>query len=239
MLLSLLIGAIVGFVLAVAPGPVGVTVLKAGLRGDRRGGALISLGASVLDFIYSLLAMLTASIFFSSLQSLFINHPIVMLIFQVVCGGSMIIYGVFQFRNTKPDKDFSDSTTSTLRLLISNLQKNGPFLFGVGIALANVANPTFLPSLTSTVLLVQHYSLVETTLIGSVMYSIGFGIGNFGWLYSLLRVVIHYKERFSPAFTQTIHRFAGATMIGAGALLGYRVLLFTKWTELLRVVLAI
>lgn len=237
--LSLLIGALVGFVLAVAPGPVGVTVLKAGLRGDRRGGTLISLGASVLDCFYSLIAMLTASVFFSSLQTLFVKHPVVIFIFQVACGAAMIMYGVYQFRSGSKPSNVSVPNSSSLRTIISNLQKNGPFLFGVGIALANIANPTFLPSLTSTAMLVQHSSLVDSTLTDSILYSIGFGIGNFGWLYALLRVVSHFKERFSPSMTVTIHRLAGATMIGAGALLGYRVLLFTKWTELLRFVFAV
>lgn len=225
--------------LAVAPGPVGVTILKAGLRGDRRGGTLISLGASVLDCFYSLLAILTASMFYSSLQTLFVNHPIVIFIFQVLCGVAMIVYGVFQFRITTAPRSLKTPSSSSLRTIIANLQKNGPFFFGVGIALANIANPTFLPSLTSTAMLVQHYSLVETTLLGGIAYSIGFGIGNFGWLYGLLRLVVHFKDKFSPSFTIVIHRFAGATMIGAGALLGYRVLLFTKWTELLRFVFAL
>ncbi len=239
MILSLLIGVLVGFVLAVAPGPVGVTILKAGLRGDRRGGTLISFGASLLDCFYSLVAMLTASVFFNSLQSLFVTHPVVIFTFQVACGAAMIMYGIHQFRATSSPKSIQVPHSSSLRTIISNLQKNGPFLFGVGIALANIANPTFLPSLTSTAMLVQHYSLVETTLTDSIMYSLGFGIGNFGWLYGLLRVVVHFKERFSPSLTITIHRLAGATMIGAGALLGYRVLLFTKWADLVRLVFAV
>ncbi len=238
MIVTLLVGVAVGFVLAIAPGPVGVTILKSGLRGDQRSGALISLGASFLDCVYSLLAMLTATMFFGTLQSLFTNHPIIMFFFQLVCIAAMIIYGFLQFRTPSANQETSARNPTSLIALTTRLKKNGPFFLGVGIALANIANPTFLPSLTYTSMLVQHSSLIETTVLGSVVYSIGFGLGNFGWLYGLLRVVLHYRERFSPSLTIRIHRFAGATMIGAGAILGYRVLLFTKWTEILRLVIA-
>ncbi len=238
MIVTLLVGVAVGFVLAIAPGPVGVTILKSGLRGDQRSGALISLGASFLDCVYSLLAMLTATMFFGTLQSLFTNHPIIMFFFQLVCIAAMIMYGLLQFRTPSAKQDTAARNPTSLIALTTRLKKNGPFFLGVGIALANIANPTFLPSLTYTSMLVQHSSLIETTVLGSVVYSIGFGLGNFGWLYGLLRVVLHYRERFSPSLTIRIHRFAGATMIGAGAILGYRVLLFTKWTELLRFVVA-
>lgn len=238
MIVTLLVGVAVGFVLAIAPGPVGVTILKSGLRGDERGGALISLGASFLDCVYSLLAMLTATMFFGALQSLFTNHPIIMFFFQLACITAMIVYGLLQFRTPTVKQEAAARNPGSLIALTTRLKKNGPFFLGVGIALANIANPTFLPSLTYTSMLVQHSSLIETTVLGSVVYSIGFGLGNFGWLYGLLRVVLHYRERFSPSLTIRIHRFAGATLIGAGALLGYRVLLFTKWTELLRFVIA-
>ncbi|MBK9247681.1 MAG: LysE family transporter [Ignavibacteria bacterium] len=239
MIVTLLVGVAVGFILAIAPGPVGVTILKSGLRGDQRSGALISFGASFLDFVYSLLAMLTATMFFGTLQALFVNHPIIMFFFQLFCIAAMIIYGFMQFRTTTLTQESTSARNpNSLIAFTTRLKKNGPFFLGVGIALANIANPTFLPSLTYTSMLVQHSSLIETTVLGSVVYSIGFGLGNFGWLYGLLRVVLHYRERFSPSLTIRIHRFAGATMIGAGAILGYRVLLLTKWTELLRFVVA-
>jgi hypothetical protein len=117
---------------------------------------------------------------------------------------------------------------------MERLKHGGPFFLGIAIALANIANPTFLPSLAYTCMFVQHSNMIAVSSLDSVLYSIGFGIGNFAWMYILLRVLLHFKAKFSVEFTMRIQRFAGLTMIGVGTYLGYRVILFTKWPEIIR-----
>jgi len=239
MVFSLLLGTIVGFVLAVPPGPVGVTTLKAGLRGDERTGVLIGFGAGVMDFFYCLFAMLATSAISSSLQSFFSEYPLAIIIFQVLCVLILVGYGILELRNARTSHcQSTQMQPSRLRKAAERLKKNGPFFIGVAIALMNIANPTFLPSLAYTSMLIQHSSFFDNTILNCLMFSVGFGFGNFGWLYALLRVVLYYKERFSPEFTLRIHRFAGFTMIGAGTLLGYRVI-FTKWPEIARLLFAV
>ncbi len=71
MIISLLIGIAVGFVLAIPPGPVGVSVIRIALNNDKRGGILISIGASLMDVLYCLLAMLFTTAVFGSVQYFF------------------------------------------------------------------------------------------------------------------------------------------------------------------------
>lgn len=238
MIISLLIGIAVGFVLAIPPGPVGVSVIRIALNNDKRGGILISIGASLMDVLYCLLAMLFTTAVFGSVQYFFDEYPFAMLVFQGCCVAAMLIFGLLQFRTPKfisqTPEMANKVTISPLKRLMERLKHGGPFFLGIAIALANIANPTFLPSLAYTCMFVQHSNMIAVSSLDSILYSIGFGIGNFAWMYILLRVLLHFKARFSAEFTLRIQRFAGLTMIGVGTYLGYRVILFTKWPEILR-----
>jgi len=240
MIISVLIGFLVGFVLAIAPGPVGVSVIRLALRDDKRSGIMMGIGASLMDFIYCIIAMGFTTAIFSSVDSFFSSYPFAMLSFQGICVLGMIIYGLIQFKSPKPI--VNSNSISTVKLsyyqrLSEKLQHGGPFLLGIAIALTNIANPTFLPSLTYTCLYVQHSRLIEISSLGTIGFSLGFGLGNFAWMYLLLRVLMHFKARFSAEFTYRIQKFAGLTMVGVGTYLGYRVILLTKWPEILRLIL--
>lgn len=238
MIISLLIGIAVGFVLAIPPGPVGVSVIRIALNNDNRSGILISIGASLMDFFYCLLAMLFTTAVFGSVQYFFDEYPFAMLLFQGCCVAAMLMFGLLQFRTPKFSSQTPEmankATVSPLKRLMERSKNGGPFFLGIAIALANIANPTFLPSLAYTCMFVQHSNMIAVSPLDSVLYSIGFGIGNFAWMYILLRVLLHFKTRLSAEYTMRIQRFAGLTMIGVGTYLGYRVILFTKWPEILR-----
>lgn len=238
MILSLLAGIVVGYVLAIPPGPVGVTVLKSAMRGDKKCGVSIAAGAGFMDIFFCLLAILATTALFETLQSFFADYPVAMVGFQAVVVLGTVGYGILQFRTPKSAADVPQPKQPRLSQLAIRLQQNGPFFLGVGIALTNIASPTFLPSLCYTTMSVQHFGLVSASILGGVLFAIGFGFGNFAWSYTLLRVILHFRSRFSPALTVRIHQFAGLTMIGVGTYLGYRVLLVTKWAELIRAALA-
>lgn len=238
MVLSLLSGFVVGYVLAIPPGPVGVTILKSGMRGDKKCGVSIAAGAGAMDVLFCAFAIFTTSALFQTLDVFFANYPFASFIFQAAVVTAMVIYGILQFRTPNASGEITTNKQPLLGNLVQRLQRNGPFFIGVGIALANIANPTFLPSLCYTAVGVQHFGFVGVTPVDSALFSLGFGVGNFCWSYTLLRSIMHFRSRFSPSFTLRLHQFAGLTMIGVGTYLGYRVLLVTKWAELLRIAFA-
>jgi len=240
MILSILVGCAIGFVLAIAPGPVGVSIIRIALNDDKRSGIMMSIGTSLMDFLYCLMAMGCASVLFAVLDTFFTDYPFAMLTFQGICILGMMLYGLIQFKPPKPlnKVKFAVQTTSSFyKRLSDKMQQSSPFLLGIAIAFANIANPTFLPSLTYTCLYVQHSRMIEISTLSTIGFSLGFGIGNFAWMYVLLRVLMHYKARFSVEFTYRIQKFAGLTMLGVGTYLGYRVILITKWPEILRLLL--
>lgn len=238
MLMSLLVGAVVGFLLALPPGPVAVTAMKLSLNKGARHGILAGLGTAVMDFFFCLLSVFATSAFIHLIDSISVDYPVAVLVFQLVVITGIVVYGII---NLKPKKNVNIEAIadSPRPQFIEYLTHRGPFLLGFAVALANIANPTFIASLSYLAMQVQKWGMIEQTFAGKTIFAVGFGVGTFLWLYIMVRVLIFYKPRMSPAFIAKIRKFAGLTLIGFGTLLGYRVIEITKWSEIIRLIFAL
>lgn len=237
MVTSLLSGIVIGFILAIPPGPIAMAVMKAGLQNDGRKGMGIGIGAALMDVLYCMLATL-ATISVAGQTSAFIdNNPTLMLVLQIGCVVAMIIYGIVSLR-TKRTETREEPKPRSISKLIEQLGNKGPVFIGIAISLTNLANPTFLPSLTAMPLLAYKAKLIDTSISQQLLFSTGFGIGMMGWIVLLLRTILRYRSRMSPRFIDTLHRFAGLTFIGFGTYIGYRAFSVIKWPEIIRLVLS-
>jgi putative LysE/RhtB family amino acid efflux pump len=239
MLFALLFGILVGFVLAMPPGPVAVMAMKLSLNKGMKPGILAATGTGLMDFIYFLFAVFATSGIKALVDHFFTDFPILSLLFQVVIIIAIMAYGYINIKNK--DKFSAEVNTEDIgkkSKLAAKLSNKGPFLLGMGVAIANMANPTFIPSLIGVATYMNELSIVEITTLNNLMLSVGFGIGNFLWLYVIMRVLTHYKGRMSDQTLARIHQFAGFSLIGVGTLLGYKVVWFTKWSEIIRLAFA-
>jgi threonine/homoserine/homoserine lactone efflux protein len=233
MLIALFVGAMVGFILAIPPGPVAVTAMRLGLDKGVRHGVAGALGTGMMDIFYCLMAIFATSAVLKLIDGIVIHYPLLLLAFQILVIISVIVFGVIQFRiKHKSSKPIEIDKNKKVHFL-QTLSQRGPFLLGIAVALANVANPTFLPSLAYVTMNVHALGLIENTVESKIMFSIGFGCGNFMWLYLFIKILTHYREKMSPQFFERIHKFAGFTLIGFGTLLGLRVIAVTNWSQVL------
>ena len=232
MVTSLLSGIILGFVLAIPPGPIAVAVMKAGLQDNGRKGAGISIGAALMDIFYCLVVLMAMMPFAGQATSFLNNNQTLVLVLQIACVAVMIIYGIANLRARRASMHGDEQPHKST--LAERIGSKGPFFIGVGISLTNLANPTFLPSIASMSILMQKFGFVEIYLPAQLLFSIGFGIGMLCWLALLLRTILRYRSRMSPNFIHGLHRFAGITFIGFGTYIGYRTFSVVKWPELLR-----
>lgn len=237
MITALLSGIIVGFVLAMPPGPIAVAVMKSGLKDTFRKGIGIGIGAALMDIFYCLILMLTTSSIVGETAAFLSNNQLLVLFFQLACVVVMIGYGVLNLRVKRTPLAVEGENKRPS--LVERISSKGPFFIGIGISLTNLANPTFLPSLGYMTLLMQQYGVVEHNSSDHILFSIGFGVGMFGWISLLLRMMIRYRDRMSPRFIEGLHRFAGLTFIGFGTYIGFRVFSVVKWPELLRIALTL
>jgi threonine/homoserine/homoserine lactone efflux protein len=237
MLTALIIGSILGFILAMPPGPIAMASIRLGLEKGRRSTFQMSIGTASLDTIYCLMAVFAASAIQNSIMKFFENNPLLSLLFQLSIVLLLVVYGFYQFKKKQPieQEDILENKTPDY---LKRLKNKGPFLLGIALALTNIANPTFLPSLAVMSAWVQKMNLFEAKLLENLVFSFGFGIGNFLWLYLLGFVVSKNKHKISDQSLHMIRQFAGFTFIGFAGWIGYRVVLFTNWANVFKFIFA-
>lgn len=234
--IPLLFGLIIGFVVAMPPGPVAITAIKIALDKGPRHSTLVGLGTGLLDFIYCGLMFFATSAIISYVIYFAEHNPLPILIFQMVVIVSIVTFGIIQIKTNKnrSKRNHLKETNRFLKML-DTFSHKGPFLLGVTIAIANMANPSFLPSLAVLTTWAQSLKFFEISFWSNISFAFGFGFGNFSWIYVLTRTLIHYKSRMSDEFIAKIHKFAGFSLITVGTLLGYRVVTFTPWSDIVRI----
>jgi hypothetical protein len=158
---------------------------------------------------------------------------------QVVIITAFIIYGIINLKKKDGySNNFEEQEIGNKSNFVRHFKDKGPFFLGIGVALTNIVNPTFLPSLGYVSIQIQKMGVFSTEISNILLYSLGFGIGNFLWLYLLSSIIHRLKDRFSGNMLVRIRQFAGLTFIAFGGILGWRLFFFTKWAELFKIAIA-
>lgn len=239
MILSLLSGIVLGIILAIPPGPVGITAIKYGLFRSPKAGTQLALGNAVMDFLFCLLAVFATSFAISTLNTLSITYPLLTLFIQFGVIIGFVAFGIMNIK-TKPIKEpdyFSGEQEFRMKFL-QDLKQRGIFFLGIAIAMTNIANPTFITTLAWVSVQTINHNLVANTAESKLLYALGFGLGNFLWIFGLVKAVTKYKHKLSDMMLIRIKKFAGITFLGFGTLLGWRVITLTKWTEIFHLLFA-
>jgi len=229
MLIAILAGLVIGFVLAIPPGPIGMASIRMGIRDGWAMTLKLALGAGLFDVIYCALAMLATTAIKGYFDGLDASHPLITIGLQVLIAMGMVTFGVIMFREPPPaeaDKPKHMRGEKVLELA----QGHGPFFIGIGFAVANLANPTFIPTLAAITTFVRAQDL---SVLNDVIFSIGFGAGNMLWLATLVKLVLRFRERMTPTLLKRIQQGSGVTLIGFGAFYGIRIVV-TRWDDISR-----
>lgn len=234
--LSILFGFLVGIVLALPPGPVGVTAIEIGLFQTKKAGFQLALGNAIIDFTYCLGVIFATSAVISTLSEFSKDFPFAYIIFQVGVISALFAIG---FLNLKAKKRKIGDEEEVTKGFTAKLGTKGPMFLGIAIALTNLANPTFLPSLAAVTIWVHEAGMTTGEPISNFLFALGFGLGNLFWVNFVSSMTNKYKHKFSPTMVLRIKQAAGVTFIGFGTFLGFRLLLVSKWPDILRFILAI
>lgn len=231
-LLAGLAGIGIGFLLAVpAIGPVSLSVLRSSLTQGRRAGISVALGAALVDAVLCFLALLATG-FLGMLTGLTGMHPILSLLLQLSCVGLLIGYGVVQLQ-----RGYSSVAVPTPphHPVVAHLLQRGHLFLGMGMALTNLANPTFPSSLAYVALVAHEFQLVSAEEWWSLAaFATGFGVGNLCWLIVLAHGVHYFRRYLSGEAMERLRHVVGVALIGIGTLLGLRILTAVRWHDVLR-----
>lgn len=224
MVVALLTGLVVGYVLAIPPGPIGMASVRMGLRDGWHPSIRLALGAGLLDLVYCAIAMWASSAVMGLLDTIDGSASWVTFALQLLVVVGMLAFGIIQFREQPIDPNAPNGSPESSTSLLSRLSSRGPFLVGVGFALANLANPTFIPALVAVTAFIQQLDLFASTLSTAMVFSLGFGIGNTAWLLTLVRLVMAFRRKMTPEFVHRLQQISGLALIVFAAITGYRVL---------------
>jgi threonine/homoserine/homoserine lactone efflux protein len=213
MVTALLVGLVVGFVLAIPPGPIAIACLSQALAGQAREGLALALSASAMDI--------------GALRGLVTDNAWYLLAFQGGCIVVLVVLGLRYCRPTgvagRPRQAEQDRTRDDA----------SPYLRGVLIALTNLASPTFLPSLIFAMSLLHARGWVGRDVGDHVMYALGFGAGAALWFVLLLRTLTRLRSQFSPTVIPMLSRVAGGVFLLFALMLAYNMVTTTAWSRLL------
>ena len=228
MVTALLVGLVVGFVLVMPPGPIAMAGMRQALAGQTREGLALVLGAAVMDSGYALLAAFASSALVEALWDMMLHHAWTLLAFQGGCIVVLVVVGLHYCRSSlhRGAARAQPEARGRLRGDVS------PALSGVLLALTNLANPLFLPSLIFVMSLLQVRGWVGHAVGDHVLYALGFGGGAALWYVLLLRTVTHLRAQFSPTVLPMLARVAGGVLLLCAGLLTYTVVMTTAWSRL-------
>jgi putative LysE/RhtB family amino acid efflux pump len=228
MVTALLVGLVVGFVMVMPPGPIAMACMRQALAGHTREGLALVLGAAVMDSGYALLAAFASSALVEALWDMMMHNAWALLAFQGGCIVVLVGVGLHYCRSSLHGGAARARPEARGRLR----GDVSPALSGVLLALTNLANPLFLPSLIFVMSLLQVRGWVGHAVGDHVMYALGFGGGAALWYVLLLRTVTHLRAQFSPTVMPMLARVAGGVLLLCAGLLTYTVVTTTAWSGL-------
>ena len=232
-LAAIIIGIMVGYILAIPPGPIGLAAIRTGIRDGWKPSVKLAIGAGAFDVIYCALAMVATSAVVDMLSDLESSTPWAPVGLQLLIVGVMIVFGILQIREKPVERAPDTEEQKKPSNLIEWIKGHGPFFVGVGFAVANLANPTFVPALAAMATFIQQLRIFDNVFANNMIFALGFGLGNMFWLFTLVRLVIANRHKLTPTLIKRIQQVSGVTLIGFGAFYGIRIITLTDWSSLL------
>jgi threonine/homoserine/homoserine lactone efflux protein len=233
MVTALLVGLVVGFVLAMPPGAIAIACIRQALAGQARYALALAIGASAMDIVYALLAAGASSALLVSLGAMVTDNAWSLLAFQVGCIVVLAVLGLHYVRPAMHRVDARARQEEAQEEQARPLDSSSPYLIGVLIALTNLASPTFLPSLIFVMGFVHARGWVGHDVGENALYAVGFGAGAALWFGLLLWALTTLRAKLSPQVVPMLSRVAGGVFLLFAVMLTYHVVTATAWSRLL------
>lgn len=198
MILAAIIGFLFGFVGSMpVAGPIAALVFARALQGRMKSGLHIAIGGAVAEAIYAALA-------FWGFAELLAEYPWVR---QVSNGAAAVILTVLGVMFIRQDTAEPEA-------------KAEPEQTGSGLVLGftiTLLNPTLIATWTAAAAMLLSTGLVQFEGRHAIPFSLGALVGIVLWFVTLLKLVDHFRDRFSYASLARVIRVMGWGLLLIGA----------------------
>jgi len=187
---SLISGLVLGFCLAIPPGPINFAVFEKCVHGQRRAALRIILGAVTGHAFYCLIVIIY------QLSTELLN--LVKVFFSLAGGVFLAGLGLYYIlRRQAPPLPAAGIEPDTAH--------HGHYLTGVLIALSN---PFFIVAMIAVTEVLYSIGILYLHMGNNLMFILGFQLGTFGWLWSMGHFCAHHRHHFAGSRNR-IQRYCG------------------------------
>ena len=203
LLISLVVGTVVGILMTIPLGPTSIFVAQRTMGGQTRRGIHVAIGSVIIDILYCLVISLgLISLVAPFLQNQWVQFGLS--IFLILYGMKMLIF----------DGKAADEAAAPIE---NGPPRNGRRTWGVllGTAMA-LSNPTLFVSWTAVLSFLSANGLLPNTFWDKVIFSFATGLGSFAWFLGLALFVRKNRHQISPAFVRRAGAITALVIIGFG-----------------------
>jgi threonine/homoserine/homoserine lactone efflux protein len=194
MMLAAMLGFVFGWLGSIpVAGPIAALVVTRGLEGRLRSGAMLALGAALVEAVYACLAVW-------GFASLLEDFPWLELVSRGAAALVLAALGVMLWRGVLAVSSDSRDAASDA----------GSFALGASIC---ALNPTLIATWTGAVTLLHGGGLLALQARHALPFAVGVSLGTTGWFVALLAILHRYRERLSAVVLARTVRLIGAALL--------------------------
>ncbi|MBE0644343.1 MAG: LysE family transporter [Bacteroidetes bacterium] len=217
--MSLLAGIFIGFLLALPPGGIVLVGLNLSMTTGFRRAVPYAYGTMLVDICYALLAIFGARAVIDFHARSMAEFPVLVIGLQILIVAGLLGYGSWLIIRRTPFIERNAEGGFTVKTGVSRSSRRGPFLLGLGLNLSNIFSPTFLAALAILASQAHALGVLEGDTMSSVLYAVGFGIGNTIYMQIGMQLVAKYVRRLEDVHILRIQKVAGAAFAAIGCML--------------------
>jgi threonine/homoserine/homoserine lactone efflux protein len=237
MLITVIAGIITGFVVSIPPlGPIAFALISKGFRGELKEGMAIAFGSAFMDMVYAMIAFSGISLLFlllpDAVENFYINHMNGLQIALIYAGCIVVV--IYGLRIMKIKIDFQEFETQKSEVVhraevkaeefvhkhAVQLKKDnnlfGMFVMGILLCLSSITLPA---SWIAIVGYIKSFKIIESSIIGGLVFSAGAFAGTALWFFTLLRLITGNKHRINRNTVSKLNIIAGFILLILGVTL--------------------
>jgi threonine/homoserine/homoserine lactone efflux protein len=193
MIIAFVVGCLIGFFIAIPPGPASMAMIARGLEHGFKYGIMVGFGAALSEACYAALGFFGVEL---------ISNAGVEYILRIIGILLVLILGIrFTF--------YSQSYSATKKAGLKRVRRRKSFIMGFMIS---IATPTIGAGYIVAANLVYSYALFESSNLNSMMATLGAGIGATAWMSILMVLTSKVKQAVNSKILNRL-------VIGSGILL--------------------
>lgn len=202
MVISLIIGLIVGFLRSIPIGPTDVCVINVGLNRGPGRALWVGLGSSAMNFVYFV-------VLYSGISLLPLGETAVPWLKAV---GVLFLLGIgISFLKAAPSPDYQQQAT------LSGDGRWNCFLLGIFLF---VSNPTLVATLSALAAVIRSLAVIPEGGGYCVLLSAGFSLGSACWYLLLVKLVEEFRGKITQKILTHVNRACGLLVILFAVYLG-------------------